>query len=286
MYQHKHFNLYLHENDELEKVLQTKIIERKTLHEWPLSCVEQLITREGRKWVYKSQFGPTVEAAFYAKARSELLVSGKTLYTSEAGHVNLLLEFIEAPLLADLNLSDNEVVKAGHSVTENIAKIEGGLPYYLDISTERQWGILTGKMLGNLGKLISSGIFTTVDTETIHNLKKWISSKEILAALARNVGFVHHDLTGTNIFLLPNGYRVIDWQRPILGPKELDLASLLESLNRDPLKYVDEGIVWILYLLRIEWFTECAVRWFPDGRDTYDRAIARLTSLVGKSASS
>ena len=83
---------------------------------------------------------------------------------------------------------------------------------------------------------------------------------------------------------MPDGYRIIDWQRPIIGPKELDLATLLDSLNREVSRFVDQSIVWIMCLLRIEWFTECAVRWFPEGKDSYDSSIYRLINLVGKSA--
>jgi thiamine kinase-like enzyme len=100
----------------------------------------------------------------------------------------------------------------------------------------------------------------------------------------RTAGFVHNDLRSDNIFVMPDGYRLIDWQRPVIGPKELDLAALLASLNRDARRFVDQSIVWIMYLLRIEWCTECAVRWFPEGQDSYDRSIHRLIHLVGRSA--
>jgi thiamine kinase-like enzyme len=118
----------------------------------------------------------------------------------------------------------------------------------------------------------------------LHNLKKWTFSEEVLGALERNVGYVHSDLSGDNIFVMPDGYRVVDWQRPIIGPKELDLATLLESQNRDMLRYVDQSIVWIMYLLRIEWFTECAVQWFPEGQNHYDRSIRQLINSIGQSA--
>ena len=103
MYQHKYFNLRLHDNVELEEILRAKIVERRILHEWPLSCVEQVVTEDGRKWVYKSQFGPTVESQFYANATSKLLVAGKTLYKSESGFVKMLFEFIEAPRIKNVN---------------------------------------------------------------------------------------------------------------------------------------------------------------------------------------
>ena len=74
---------------------------------------------------------------------------------------------------------------------------------------------------------------------------------------------------------------MIDWQRPILGPAFLDLALLLESLGFDPLPHVGQGGVWLMRLLRIGWLTDCAVKWFPEGRGTYDRQIAELIRITG-----
>jgi len=118
----------------------------------------------------------------------------------------------------------------------------------------------------------------------LRKLGNWAWSQEVLAALGRNIGLVHDDLSSENIFVMPDGYRVIDWQRPVIGPKELDLAALLASLNREARRFVDPSIVWVMYLLRIGWFTECAVRWFPEGQDSYDKSIQRLIYLVGKSS--
>ena len=284
MYRHPYFNLYLHDRDELEKTLQAEIVERRTLHEWPLSCVEQLITSHGNKWIYKSQFGPTVEPFFYQNARSNLLTSAKTLHTSEAGYVNMLFEFIEAPRIDDLKLSDEAILAAGNEIIQNIAKIEGELPTYLDISTKKLWRELIETMLARLGKLVSQGVFNSVDDSSLPNLRKWAFSKDVLGALERNVGFVHSDLSGDNVFILPDDYRVIDWQRPVIGPKELDLATLLESQNREILRYVNQSVVCLMYLLRIEWFTECAVRWFPEGQNHYDKSICQLINSIGQSA--
>ena len=284
MYQHKYFNLRLHDNVELEEILRAKIVDRRTLHEWPLSCVEQVITNEGRKWIYKSQFGPTVESQFYANAKSKLLVAGKTLYQSESGFVNMLFEFIEAPRIADLNLSDNAILAAWNTISQSIATIEGKLPYYRDISEKNRWNELVETMLENLEKLVSQGSFQTVDQMALQQLRKWAFHEEVMAALGNNIGFVHNDLSSDNVFVLPDGYRIIDWQRPIIGPKELDFVALLESLHREARRFVNQSIVWIMYLLRMEWCTECAVRWFPEGQDSYDRSIHRLVNLLGKSA--
>jgi len=284
MYQHKYFNLRLHDNVELEEILREKIVDRRTLHEWPLSCVEQVITNEGRKWVYKSQFGPTVEPQFYANAKSKLLAAGKTVYKSDSGFVNMLFEFIEAPRIVDLNLSDHAVVAAWNNISQGIATIEGNLPYYHDISEQKLWKELMETMLENLEKLVLQGSFQRVDTMALRKLRKWARSEDVLAVLDKNTGFVHNDLSNDNIFVMPDGYRIIDWQRPVIGPKELDLVGLLDSLNREARRFVDPSIVCIMYLLRIEWFTECAVRWLPEAQATYDTSIHRLINLVGKSA--
>jgi len=139
-------------------------------------------------------------------------------------------------------------------------------------------------MLQNLEKLVSQGSFQRIDHLDLRRLRNWVYSEVVLAALGKDIGFVHNDLSGDNIFVMPDGYRIIDWQRPIMGPKELDLAALLASLNREASRFVDPSIVWIMYLLRIEWCTECAVRWFPEGHDFYDNSIHRLINFLGKSA--
>jgi hypothetical protein len=225
-----------------------------------------------------------VEPQFYAAAKSKLLVAGKTLFQSESGFVSMLFEFIEAPRIADLNLSDYAIVAAWRNISQSIAKIEGNLPYYQDISEEKLWKELMETMLENLEKLVFQGSFQRVDQTALRKLRKWAFCEEVVAALGKNIGFVHNDLSSDNVFVLPDGYRIIDWQRPIIGPKELDLVTLLSSLDREVTKFVDQSLVWVMYLLRIEWCTECAVRWFPEGQDSYDKSIHRLTNLVGKSA--
>lgn len=55
MHRHRHFDLWLHDDEELVPLLQGQIAERVTLHEWPLSCVQRLTTAQGKKVIYKSQ---------------------------------------------------------------------------------------------------------------------------------------------------------------------------------------------------------------------------------------
>jgi hypothetical protein len=279
MHRHQHFDLWLHDDKELTSLIQNDIVERVTLHEWPLSCVQRLTTSDGRKAIYKAQSAPSVESQFYANARSTLLALGETVYRS-GDHACMLIEFVEGPLIEDLDLPQDKVVHIGRTVMEQIAGIAGELPYYVDVSTEEKWGELVGATLTDLGALIDQGKFSLVDLATIRNLERWAFSEPVLSAVRTNPGYIHADLSGDNLFVLPDGCRVIDWQYPRLGPREVDLALLLESLGFDPVRYVGEGVVWVMLFLRIHWLTQCAVRWIPEGARGYDRAIAQLASLM------
>lgn len=278
MRRHEYFNLRLHGKDELEGFVQAPIVERVTLHEWPLSCVQQLTLADGRKMIYKSQFGPTVEAEFYARARSDLLPCVKTIYQSD-GHVCMLMEFVDAPLIEELGLTEAEAVRAGRAVMERITRIAGDLPHYADVSSEKKWGTLVEETLRTLGDLIDNGMFSLVDRAAIRSLERWAFSGSVLTAVGTEPGFVHGDLHGDNLFVLPDGYCLIDWQRPRLGPRELDLVSLLMGLDFNPLRYVDKDIVGIYHFLHIHWFVQCKARWIPEAM-TYDGAIQELASRI------
>jgi len=281
MHRHPHFDLLLHDDRELASYLQSDIVERRTLHQWPLSCVQQLTMADGRKAIYKVQFGPTVESEFYAEARSPLLPWAETIYQSD-GYVCMLFEFLEGPLLEKLDLPEEQVVQVGRAVMDQIANIGGELPHYLDVSTESKWEELIIALARDLRALVDQRRFTIVDRPTVRALERWALSEAILSAIRTRPGYVHRDLGGDNLFVLPDGYRVIDWQRPILGPTDLDLASLLESLGCDPLKHVDRGVIRVLCLLHVRWLTECATRWFPQGTKGYDQQIMGLAALIDR----
>jgi hypothetical protein len=279
VHRHKHFDLWLHDDEELAPLVQGNILERMTLHEWPLSCVQRLTLADGRKLIYKTQFGPTVESEFYANARSSLLPSAKTIYRSE-GHVCMLFEFVEGPLVEKLDLPEEEVVRVGQAVIAQIAEIPGKLPHYIDVSDEEKWAALVDTVLSDLRELIDQGKFSLVDQATVRILEHRALSESVLSTIRTDHGYVHRDLDSGNLFVMPDGYRVIDWQRPILGPTDLDMAQLLESLEFDPLRHVGEGVVRVLDFLNIHWFTQCAARWFPEGMGYYDEQVVQLVSRM------
>lgn len=287
MYHHPYFDLWMHDDEELVPLVQAgvvaDVVERVTLHEWPLSCVQRLTLADGRRVIYKAQFGPTVEPEFYARARSEILPWAKTIYEAN-GHVCMLIEFVEGPLAEDLGLDEEEAVRVSREVVAQIAAIEGDLPYYLDIGDEEKWQALVYEMLRDIGRLVESNAFEVVDEATIQCLGERAFSEPVLEVFRTSPGYVHGDLGGDNLFLLPDGCRVIDWQRPILGPTDLDVATLLRSLDVDPLPHVGEGIVRLLDLLTVRWFTEAATRWFPAGIADYDKQIAGLAARIDETS--
>jgi hypothetical protein len=279
MQPHPYFDLLLHSDAELSTLLQEELSERLTLHEWPLSCVQRLSCASGRRVIYKACRQPTLEAEFYAAARSPLLISCQVLYRQGA-YTCLLLEHLKLPHLSDQGWSERQALIVVRGLLAQIAAIQGDLPYGLDITRRALWQAYVDRILAGLRQLIAEGKFVNVRLETVALLERWASNEPVLAAVEDHPGYVHSDLTAENIFPQPGGWKVIDWQRPLRGPVALDLANLLESLGFDPRKSVPAEIISILYFLRLGWFCECALEWFPPGVDAYDRQIAGLIKQI------
>jgi hypothetical protein len=112
------------------------------------------------------------------------------------------------------------------------------------------------------------------------DLARWAVSPSVLAAFDRSCGYVHRDLSADNVLVRPDGYRVIDWQRPIWGPVDLDCVDMLNSLGYDPLRHINIGVVQVWLILSIGWLTEAKARWFPEGT-SYDQQVAVLIARLG-----
>ena len=287
MLHHPYFDLWLHDDDELASLAGGEIVERVTLHEWPLSCVQRLTLAGGRKLIYKTQYGPTVEPEVYAHVQSDLLPWAETIYRadghagSHAGrHACMLIEYVDAPMFEDLHPSEEDAVRVGREVQARIAEIDGERPHYIDVSSEAWWAAYVEAMLDELSGLIQQGAFTITTPAMVRELARCAQSKAVLDAIRGQPGYVHHDLSADNVLVLPEGgYRVIDWQRPLLGPVDLDLVDLLNSLGYDPLRHVDPGVVHVWLLLLIGWFVEAKARWFPEG-ESYDGQVADLAQRL------
>lgn len=279
MRRYPHFDLWLHDDDELRPWLGSAVRRRETLHAWPLSCVERLHLADGSTRIYKVQAPPTVEPEFYARATGALLVPAHAV-AQPHGPAALLLEDIAAPRLCDLKLPPADLAAIGWAVVAQLRTLTGALPVVADLSTAAQWHDYAGTMVAELAALVDSGVFVQVDRALVDRIAALTAAPAVRSAFAAPAGYVHNDLTATNLFVCEDGYRLIDWQRPIRGPVALDIVALLESAGCVPGAYVAAGAAQLFYLLRIAWFAQCALRWFPSGATTYDGAIAQLVAKI------
>jgi hypothetical protein len=279
MYHHPYFALQVHDDQELESHLGSKIVQRTTLHEWPLSCVQRLTLDGGRRLIYKTQYGPTVEAEVYENAQSPLLPWAETLYRAD-GHVCMLIEYVDAPMFEDLEPSEAEAWRVACEVRDGIDKLGDDLPRYIDVRDADRWQLYVQTMLAELRALIVGGAFSQTTPQMAGDLEQWAASPSVRAAFDAQCGYVHRDLSADNVLVLPDGYRVIDWQRPIYGPVDLDRVDLLNSLGYDPLRHVGSSVVQVWLILFIGWLTEAKARWFPQG-ESYDQQVADLIARLG-----
>ncbi|SDO74185.1 Phosphotransferase enzyme family protein [Paenibacillus sp. yr247] len=281
MYRHHIFELLLHDDDELAEVLGSSVLERATIHEWPLSCVQRVRTANGSSYIYKVQAPPTLEVNFYARARSELLVPVRVL--EEKGRTTaMIMEDVDAPRLNDIRLEETEILAIATNLVEQIAEIGGELPAMVDICTEDRWAAYIELALDDILALISEGSFHQVDLELVNCLIRWSETPSLMNAFDSPTGYVHADLKAENVLVTPKGYRVLDWQRPIRGPVSLDSATLLISLGIDPTRHVSIGIVQLYHFLHIAWFAQAARKWLPQGKPWFDGIIKGISGELAR----
>jgi hypothetical protein len=171
-------------------------------------------------------------------------------------------------------------MRVAGEVRSQIDELDGDLPCYIDVRDQARWQVYVQAVLDELTTLIDGGAFIQTTPQMAADLARWAASPAVLAAFDGPCGYVHRDLSADNVLVLPDGYRIIDWQRPIYGPKDLDRVDLLNSLGYDPLPHVAPGVVQVWLILSIGWLTEAKARWFPQG-ESYDRQVADLIGRLG-----
>lgn len=291
MNQHPYFDLRLHDDEELGHLLGVPVAARESVTAWPLSSVEKIRLADGRVYIYKAQRAPTVEPAFYAAmaahaaqsaevaAVTRLLVDAQTLW-EEGPYACMLLEYVATPPFADVYRTQGLRPSACALLTRFIGALPKDVPVYLDISTPARWQAFAGQTISLLRLLHAEGACLQTDLATITRLAHVLEARVELADLCRATQLVHGDLKADNVLMADEIVRIIDWQRPLLGPRLLDVGTLLESLGVDPVPHVGRDIMVMRRVLDIHWLAECALRWFPDGRATYDTQIAALVREI------
>ena len=259
MQRHASFDLWLHDDAELAAVLGSPVVRRTTIHQWALSCVERIECADGKTCIYKVQRPPTVEPTFYEQARSSLLVKAQTL-PIESQPSALLLQDVHAPRLCDRQLRAEDGLRLVDEILAQIGQIAGELPAVADLRGKAAWCAYTEVVRANVQAQLDSGKQPWFTPELAAQVAERSASPEIDAALDTPMGYVHNDLLGSNVLLAGDGYRVIDWQRPIWGPVAIDRATLLESARIDPRPHVPPGILLMRWMLRIGFHAERAPR--------------------------
>jgi hypothetical protein len=269
MLKHDTFDLLVHSTDELESLLGEPVAERRHVHSWPFSAVELLTTASGVRLIYKAQRTPTFEPDFYERVRSPLLPSYRLL-SRDAVYSTMLFEFVDAPLLRDMQLSERELVGHGRAVVEAIGQIGEDVPVYIDISSFARWREFVDSTLGMLARLVADErLVLSVARRDVDDVAKWTESVHVRQLIDHTARLTHGDLNPGNVFVTSSGYQVIDWQRPQLAPAQVDLAALLE---RTPylFRHVESAAIGVFYFLRLFWAVNAKANLLPEMQQLFD----------------
>ena len=263
-------------------MLGEPVVERLHLHSWPFSAVERLTTASGRRWIYKTQRTPTFEPDVYERVRSPLL-PGHRLLTRDDTHSTMLFEFVDAPLIRDLQLPPAELARHGRALVEAIGRIEADVPVYIDISTPALWGWFVETTLAMLAELVADGRLTlSVDSDT-GDVAAWAASADVRRLIERTARLTHGDLNVGNVFVADDGYRIIDWQRPQLAPADVDLVALLEGAP-DLFRHAPAPAIGMFYFLRLYWAVEAKTNLLPNIRGLFDRWSSEAIGFIRRAA--
>ena len=252
---HPRCSVPLHDTPTLEAWLNATVASRDQMHWWPLSSVELLTTQGGQRWVYKAQLAPTVEAEFYRRARTDLLPSARVIF-EDARYSALLIEFLDLPTLHDLPLDEADLVAHGRRLIEEIGHIDGDPPVYIDLGTPALWRQLVATTLDRWTQMIDDGRFELTTRSDVAAVEAWAGSQTVIGAIARTSRLINGDFKGNQVFVENSSYRIVDWQRPYYAPAEVDLVTLLEAREVDPLHHVEPAVFGIRWFLQLQWAVE------------------------------
>jgi hypothetical protein len=253
MIRHPHFpGLLLHTDDQLETVLGARLVERRTVHEWPLSCVQKLTLADGTSFAYKAQLPPTVEPEFYQRATSPLL-GGHRLLEPVGRCVFLVIDWIDALSLHAVTGGPADLLAQGREVAAGIAAITGDLPHYLDLGSPDSWCAATDSTVQKASALVRGGLFRSIGLSDLRRLSSWATDPVVIDQVTEGARLVNADLRSDQVLVTPAGYRVLDWQRPVIAMPEIDLVSLLVSERLEPRQYLNPTADRVYWMMRLHW---------------------------------
>ena len=119
-------------------------------------------------------------------------------------------------------------------------------------------------MFDKLNTLIENNRFTLIDLDAVEHLRAWAASAPVIEKVIGQPRLIYGDLTAEQVFVISDGYKVIDWQRPVIAPSEVDLVTLLVRQKIEPRQYVDPVVVGIYWFLHLRWVVEAQYDLFPE----------------------
>ena len=217
---------------------------------------------DGARWVYKSQREPTLEADFYANIVSPVLPKHRVL-TRTPPYSTIIFEYVDAPTLGTLPLTEEAALAHGRAIVECIGGIEYDAAVYIDVGTVQKWRRFVDSTLGALSGLVADGRFVRSRDADVRAVAAWAGTPNVLRAIEETSRLVHGDATGENVFFTADGYKIIDWQRPQRGPADVDLVAFLDSVGVDPLRHVDPAVVGVKAFMHLSWAVEAKTNLLP-----------------------
>ena len=273
----------LHSTDSIQEAIGRGVISRTTIHQWQLSVVQKLVFDDQSIYAYKANLPPSVENDFYRRSNTDLLPEHIQL-PQVASTQGLLLKWIHFPAISDLTLEQIDLCSLCELVVDRLGSMSGSLPFHTDISSRVRWEDYISRMLARFETYFLRNQNGSVPRSATRYISSFADNKKILEILCKSTRLIHGDLKSDQIFVSSGNIKVIDWQRPVVGPASLDLASLLISLGIDPSGKVSPEILQVHWILFTGWILEAWMDHFDQTTGTMERWLLLGLSKLKQAA--